>query len=64
MEYLIDSEESRYFKSQEFKEKIQASIDRETWDKGLPKYYKNDDGEIVEHFKDGTINVMKNLTDI
>lgn len=59
MEYLFDTEEEdKYFKSQEFKDSIQISINRETWDKDLPKYYINSNGDIVEHFKNGTINIM------
>ena len=48
-----------YFKSKEFKERIEQSIQRETWNKGLPRYYMDKEGRIVEHWKDGTINVIK-----
>jgi hypothetical protein len=51
--------EEDYFKSKEFKEKIEQSIQRETWDKELPRYYMNEEGKIVEHWKDGTIKVIK-----
>jgi hypothetical protein len=48
-----------YFKSKEFKERIEQSIQRETWGKGLPRYYLDKEGRVVEHWKDGTIKVIK-----
>lgn len=48
-----------YFKSKKFKEDIEKAIQRETWDKNLPRYYMDDSGNIVEHWKDGTVNVIK-----
>jgi hypothetical protein len=48
-----------YFKSKEFKERIEQSIQRETWDKELPRYYLDKEGRVVEHWKDGTIKVIK-----
>lgn len=51
--------ESEYFQSKEFKEKIEKSIQRETWDKNRPRYYMDENKNIVEHWKDGTINIIK-----
>lgn len=51
--------ETDFFQSKEFKEKIEKSIQKETWDKGLPRYYNDKEGNIVEHWKDGTINIIK-----
>ena len=51
--------EEDYFQSKEFKEQIEQSIQRETWDKGLPRYYLDKEGRIVEHWKDGTIKVIR-----
>ena len=47
--------------SQEFKKKIVEIINKDTWDKGRPKYYINGEGWIVEHWKDGTINKIKKV---
>ena len=54
--------ESEYFKSDEFKEKIEKSIQRETWEKDLPMVYMDENKNIVEHWKDGTINIIKYAT--
>lgn len=51
--------ESQYFQSEEFKDKVEKSIQKVTWDKNLPRYYLDDNGNIVEHWKDGTINIIK-----
>lgn len=61
--YMNDDEELEYFQSQEFKDGICKIIEKDTWDKGLPKVYMNNKREIVEHWKDGTINVIKKLKD-
>jgi hypothetical protein len=41
------------------KESFEELVKQETWDKGLPMYYMDDSGNIVEHWKDGTINIIK-----
>jgi len=51
--------QSDYFKSQEFKDSIKTIIEKDTWDKGLPKIYVDKEGRLIEHFKDGTIYVRK-----
>lgn len=51
--------ETEYFQSKEFKDTIEKSIQRETWGKGLPRYYMDENKNIVEHWKDGTINILK-----
>ena len=53
--------QSKFFNSEDFNIKVQESINRDTWDKGLPKYYKDKEGRIVEHFKDGKINIIKQI---
>jgi hypothetical protein len=51
--------ESEYFKSDKFREDFRKKVEEDTWEKGLPKIYIDDNGNIVEHFKDGTINIIK-----
>lgn len=51
--------ESEYFKSNKFKEDFRKKVEEDTWEKGLPMIYLDDNGNIVEHFKDGTINIIK-----
>lgn len=48
-----------YFKSKEFRDGITKQIQKDTWDQGLPMVYMNDKGQIVEHWKDGKIKIIK-----
>lgn len=50
---------SKYLKSKEFQENIKKFIEQETWEKGFPKIYLDKNGNIVEHWKNGTINILK-----
>lgn len=54
-----DKAELEYYKSDQFKKDMAEAINAGTWDKGLPKIYMNKEGDIVEHWKDGTINILK-----
>lgn len=51
--------EAEFFKSDEFKKGIEKQIEKDTWGKNLPKIYLDNNGDIVEHWKDGTINILK-----
>ena len=51
--------ESEYFKSNKFKEDFRKKVEEDTWEKGLPMIYIDDNGNIVEHWKDGTIKIIK-----
>lgn len=51
--------EEEYFQSEEFKKISREKIEKETWDRGLPRYYMDDNGNIVEHWKDGTVKIIK-----
>jgi tartrate dehydratase alpha subunit/fumarate hydratase class I-like protein len=53
------STENKYLKSEEAQELFQKIVERDTWEKGLPKIYMDKKGNIVEHWKDGTINIIK-----
>lgn len=56
---LEDESESKFFQSQEFKDGILKAIEADTWDKGLPMYYMNNEGQIVREWKDGKIEIVK-----
>ena len=57
----LDDLESKYFGSQEFRDGLIKKINDDTWGKGRPKYYMDQEGWLVEHWKDGTINKIKEL---
>lgn len=58
--YITNEERlEEYLKSKEFQKDIKKFIEQETWGKELPKIYLDKNGDIVEHWKDGTINVLK-----
>jgi hypothetical protein len=48
-----------YIKSDKFREDFRKKVEEDTWGNGLPKIYMDNDGNIVEHWKDGTINIIK-----
>lgn len=45
--------------SEEFKKRHDQIVNEDTWNKNLPKVYMNDKGQIVEHWKDGKIKIIK-----
>ena len=47
-----------YLKSNEFKKAFADQVTADTWGKGRPKIYMKD-GNIVEHWEDGTINILR-----
>ena len=51
--------ESEYFKSDKFKEDFRKKVEQDTWEKGRPMIYIDDNGNIVEHWKDRTIKIIK-----
>ena len=54
-----EDELAKYFMSNKFKKDMEKTINAETWEKGLPKIYMDKKGDIVEHWKDGRINILK-----
>jgi hypothetical protein len=48
-----------FIKSDEFRVKFRERIEQDTWGNDLPMVYMDDDGNIVEHYKDGTIKIIK-----
>lgn len=59
MEDEKEEESIAYLKSKEFQESFQKQVEEDTWGKGRPKIYMDKDKNIVEHWKDGTINIRK-----
>ncbi len=49
---------ANYLISDKFKKDFKKQIEKDTWDKGLPKIYQKN-GEIVKHWKNGTIEIIK-----
>ena len=41
------------------KEDFRKKIEEDTWEKGKPMIYLDDNKNIVEHWKDGIINIIK-----
>ncbi len=54
--------EVELFHSKEFKDNVQDEIKKSTWDVGLPMAYMNNLNQLIHHYKDGTIKIIKNLT--
>ena len=54
--------ESEYFKSEKFQEDFRKKVEEDIWEKGLPMIYIDENKNIVEHWKDGTINIIKYAT--
>ena len=58
----MDKEEdkiSKALRSKKFKESFRKRVEEETWGKDKPMVYLDDDGWIVKHWKDGTIEKLK-----
>lgn len=51
--------ESDYFRSEQFQEDFRKQVEKDTWDKDLPMVYLNEEGDIVRHYKDGTVEKVK-----
>lgn len=52
---------SEYLKSEQFKEDFRKQVEKDTWDNGLPMVYLNEQGDIVKHYKDGTVEKINNM---
>lgn len=46
------------FDSEEFKKAFKEQVIKDTWDRGRPMVYMSN-GNIVHHWKDGTIEIVK-----
>lgn len=47
-----------YLRSDQFRKDFAEQVRKDTWGKGLPMIYMDKDGNIVKHWKDGTINIL------
>jgi hypothetical protein len=52
-----------YLKSDEFKRKFREQVEKDTWGNNLPMIYLDENGNIVRHYKDGTIEIIKEKND-
>lgn len=48
----------KILKSKKFKKAFKRNIEKDTWDKGLPKVYM-ENGKIIKHYKDGTKEIVE-----
>lgn len=55
MKEMSDEQELAFFKSEAFREGFRKQVEKDTWERGLPKIYMDDEGWLVEHWKDGRI---------
>lgn len=55
----MKNKEWKYFQSEEFKKEMRKQVEKDTWDKGLPKIYMNKNKQLVRHWKDGKIEIIK-----
>jgi len=58
----MDKEEeklSKFLKSEQFKESFRKRVEEDTWGKDLPLVYLDEDGWVVKHWKDGTIEKIQ-----
>jgi len=54
-----DDKIHEYLTSKQFIKDFAEAVEKNTWGKGLPKIYMDEHGNIVEHWKDGTINILR-----
>ncbi len=54
-----DDEVSRFLMSEEFQKSFAEIVNRDTWERGLPKSYLDKDGNLIHHWKDGRIDIIK-----
>ncbi len=53
--------EADYFTSKEFLDAFKQAVKDDTWEKGYPMVYTNDKNQIVRHWKNGKIEIIKDL---
>ena len=59
--HLLDNHKFQIWNSDKKVEEFSKIIREETWDKGIPMVYMNKYGQVVRHWKDGTIEIIKDL---
>ena len=50
---------SDFLRSEQFRESFKKRVEEQTWGKDLPLVYLDENGWIVKHWKDGTIEKLK-----
>jgi hypothetical protein len=58
----MDIEEEKlanHLRSEQFRESFKKRVEEETWGKGIPMVYRDEDGWVVKHWKDGTIEKIQ-----
>lgn len=58
----MDKEEeklSKVLRSEQFKESFRKRVEEQTWGRDLPLVYLDDNGWVVKHWKDGTIEKIQ-----
>ena len=50
-----------YLRSEKFRADFRKAVEADTWEKGLPMYYMDEEGWLVEHWKDGRVVRKKRL---
>jgi hypothetical protein len=51
--------ESDYFLSEEFKNDFRKRVEDDTWGRGLPMICTDEKGDLVKHWKDGRVEIVK-----
>ncbi len=49
---------NEYIKSEQFRKDFAEQVKKDTWGNGLPMVYLDKNRNIVEHWEDGTINIL------
>jgi hypothetical protein len=58
----MDIEEEKlanHLRSEQFRESFKKRVEEQTWGKDLPLVYLDENGWIVKHWKDGTIEKIQ-----
>lgn len=50
---------SDFFRSDEFKESFRKQVEADTWEKGLPMIYMDENGDMIRHYKDGRKEIIR-----
>ena len=53
-----DDKLGEYLKSEQFRKDFAEQVKKDTWGNGLPMIYMDKGGNIVEHWENGTINIL------
>ena len=62
IDYFESDRDVEMFTSKSFQDNMKEEIKKSTWDLGLPMSYMNSLKQLVYHYKDGTIKIIKNLS--